>query len=179
MSKVIVAGTGCSPLAGRIYYSRMAQAVDARVRSLSRSGMDHVNGSVNKLARYLENRPEKTTLIGHSQGGLVSALVGLRYPHLVDKVVTICAPLRGTPLSSSWIRYPVSAHCMCPESKVCREIANTPWPDEVELITVAASRDILVPTESALMGKNQYTFDTGHVNIVLNSSLFDLLASIL
>jgi pimeloyl-ACP methyl ester carboxylesterase len=173
--RMIVAGTGVFPSVAANYYGNLAEDLDAEIQVLAGYGLADPNQSVEKIRKHIECHGEPATLMGHSQGGLVSALVALRYPHLVEKVVSICGPLRGVPIALFGYYIAPSFRAMAPCSPFVKEIRHTPWPDEVSLHTVHARRDALVPEWSALIEPNAYVIDSTHSKIIEDPDLTILL----
>ena len=166
MKALIVAGTGAGSPFSELFYGGLARAIGAHIHNLSGWGFDDCEQSIERLTAALRHESEQPLLVGHSQGGLIAAIVGLRYPELVGGVVSVCGPLRGVPLAPPWILWPASVASMACGSKLTRELAQSLWPDEVPLWTVAGSKDWLVPTNRALMGPNQHVLPCGHKDVV-------------
>ncbi len=81
---VVVAGTGVPRFAASTVYATLAHALDADVVALDGLGLAHTMHSVNAVtemvARIVENDGVPVALVGHSQGGLVAAIVASEHP---------------------------------------------------------------------------------------------------
>jgi triacylglycerol lipase len=177
MRTIIVGGTGAGSPLLEVYYGGLARAVEGTLHALSRWGLDHVDASLRRLEQRLEDGESRVLLVGHSQGGLVAALMGKRRPDLVAGVISVGGPLHGTPLAPALPNpFALAVRCMARGSSWVRELQRGPYPAEVELTTVAARRDRLVPVESALLpGSHQYLIDTGHLGVILHPELTSII----
>ena len=174
----IVAGTLASPPAAAIVYSRLAASLRAPVSTLKQLGLAHTWQSVRKLERELEELvyargdhriEEARILIGHSQGGVVGLLLAQNRPDLVAGVVTLGAPIHGSPLCDA--HSPAAGvRCMARGSRLLRSIIH---PGHCRVINIVGRRDRFVfPYRSGfLAGAEHYAFDVGHLDLVHNSAV--------
>ena len=174
----IVAGTLASPPAAAVVYNRLATSLRAPVSTLKQLGLAHTQQSVRKLERELEKLvylkgdhqiDEARILIGHSQGGVVALLLAQSRPDLVAGVVTLGAPIHGSPLCDA--HSPAAGvRCMARGSRVLGSIVR---PGHCRVINIVGRRDRFVfPYRSGfLAGAEHYAFDVGHLDLVHNSAV--------
>jgi hypothetical protein len=135
-----------------------------------------IRHSVDTLVRRLHRLDAPATLIGHSQGGLVAALASEIVPDLVERVITICAPLHGTLIAPSWS--PVPSVREMSRARLSRKT----WQPASTMINVVASEDrFVVPYTSGLRPEaEQHVFaGVGHCAIIWDARLHRLLRDVL
>ncbi|MBP9202661.1 MAG: alpha/beta fold hydrolase [Kofleriaceae bacterium] len=140
-----------------------------------------------KIERILaESRGQKIDIIGHSMGGLI----GLYYVkklggHLrVRKLVMMGTPVRGTWIAMAGIAtlglLSTSSWQLLPRSRFLDELAQGPLPQGVEISTIAAARDWVVPLATTrLPGASTVTVPLGHSSLVVSEDVYRRLAAIL
>jgi pimeloyl-ACP methyl ester carboxylesterase len=174
---IIVAGSGVCYAAAVGYYAPLTQALGgSELHVLERWGLASPRRSVDNLVKRLRQLDAPTTLIGHSQGGLVAALASEVVPDLVERVVTICAPLHGTLLAPPWspvpsVREMSRAH-----------LSRKTWQPASTMVTVVASEDrFVVPYTSGLRPEAEQHVLTGvgHCAIIWDARLHRLLRDVL
>lgn len=156
--RMVVAGTGVTQAVADLAYEPLARG--GEIVSLCLAGLAYVDASVEKVAYRID---EPVDLIGHSQGGLVAALVAKRYPELVRSLVTIGAPIKGVPLAKYTPWAPLRS--MVKGSSACKELLKLPFD---RTLTIAGRKDRLVPISSALpwFGCDYAIFDLGHLELI-------------
>ncbi len=109
-------------------------------------------------------------LIGHSMGGLVSALYAakLSSPNTVTDVITIGSPLNGTPIA--YLGLGPNAKEMRPRSNLLKEMrevmANR---KDIRFFHLATKSDqLVIPGSSAIFPENQHFLfeDLGHASLL-------------
>ncbi|HVK78313.1 MAG TPA: alpha/beta fold hydrolase [Kofleriaceae bacterium] len=140
-----------------------------------------------KVERLLAQTPfQKIDIIGHSMGGLI----GLYYMKKlgghtrVRKLV-----MMGTPLHGTWVAllgiatlglWSTSSWQLLPRSRFLDELAQGPMPPGVDVHTLAAARDWVVPLRRAhLTGISHQTVPLGHSSLVVAEDVYHRLAGIL
>jgi len=140
-----------------------------------------------KVERLLADQPDqKIDVIGHSMGGLI----GLYYAkklgghHRVRKMILMGTPLRGTWIALAGIAtlglWSTSSWQLLPRSRFLDELAAGPMPPDVELYTLAAARDWVVPpTSTRTEGPTPITVPLGHSSLVVSEAVYRRVSSIL
>ncbi|MFT3695350.1 MAG: alpha/beta fold hydrolase [Kofleriaceae bacterium] len=133
-----------------------------------------------KIERILAQTPsQKIDIIGHSMGGLI----GLYYikklgGHArVRKLV-----MMGTPANGTWAAlagvvtlglWSTSSWQLLPRSRFLDELHQGPLPPGVEVTTIAAARDWVVPLKTTrLTGANALTVPLGHSSLVVSEEVY-------
>ncbi len=138
-----------------------------------------------------EGRP--VTLVGHSRGGMVTALAVRRRPELVSGVVVLSAPITGTLAVASHVRKQLEllfrlhdrglrrvlgADCVTGEcaERVAAELA-TPFPESVSLLSVFSRNDAVLDWRSCLDPAAELVeIDAGHVGMATDPRVVGLVA---
>lgn len=133
-----------------------------------------------KIERILAQTPsQKIDIIGHSMGGLI----GLYYikklgGHArVRKLVMMGTPVRGTWSALAGVvtlgLWSTSSWQLLPRSRFLDELAQGPLPPNVEIHTIAAARDWVVPLGTTrLQGANAVTVPLGHSSLVVSEEVY-------
>jgi pimeloyl-ACP methyl ester carboxylesterase len=140
-----------------------------------------------KIERLLAQTPwQKIDIIGHSMGGLI----GLYYVkklgghNRVRKLVMV-----GTPLHGTWVAllgtamlglWSTSSWQLLPRSRFLDELAQGSVPGDVEVHTLAAARDWIVPLGRAHQpGIPHVTVPLGHSSLVVAEDVYRRIATTL
>jgi pimeloyl-ACP methyl ester carboxylesterase len=140
-----------------------------------------------KIERLLAQTPwQKIDIVGHSMGGLI----GLYYAKKlgghtrVRKLIMV-----GTPLHGTWVAllgvatlglWSTSSWQLLPRSRFLDELAQGPMPGDVEVHTLGAARDWIVPLErSHQPGIPHVTVPLGHSSLVVAEDVYRRIAAIL
>jgi pimeloyl-ACP methyl ester carboxylesterase len=133
-----------------------------------------------KIERILAQTPsQKIDIIGHSMGGLI----GLYYVKKlgghtrVRKLIMMGTPLRGTWAALAGVAtlglWSTSSWQLLPRSRFLDELAQGPIPPGVEVHTIAAARDWVVPLPTTrLRGANAMTVPLGHSSLVVSEEVY-------
>jgi pimeloyl-ACP methyl ester carboxylesterase len=133
-----------------------------------------------KIERILAQTPsQKIDIIGHSMGGLI----GLYYikklgGHArVRKLIMMGTPVRGTWTALAGVvtlgLWSTSSWQLLPRSRFLDELAQGPIPPSVEVHTIAAVRDWVVPLATTrLSGANAMTVPLGHSILVVSEDVY-------
>src|SRR5258706_11611241 len=133
-----------------------------------------------KIERILAQTPsQKIDIIGRSMGGLI----GLYYikklgGHArVRKLVMMGTPVRGTWSALAGVLplglWSTSSWQLLPRSRFLDELAQGPIPPGVEVSTIAAARDWVVPLATTRMqGANSMTVPLGHSSLVVSEEVY-------
>ena len=173
---IVVTGTGFCHAAALCYYAPLLRSLGrAELHTLEQWGLAVTPRSVDSLVRRLQELDAPATLIGHSQGGLVAALAFERAPELVSRVVTICAPLRGTAWAPAWSPIPSTR-----EMSRARRTRQS-WRTAPLMVNIVAANDrVVVPYRSGLLeGAEQHVISgAGHSRIIWDARLHRLVGEI-
>jgi triacylglycerol esterase/lipase EstA (alpha/beta hydrolase family) len=133
-----------------------------------------------KIERILAQTPsQKIDIIGHSMGGLI----GLYYVKKlggharVRKLIMMGTPLRGTWAALAGVLtlglWSTSSWQLLPRSRFLDELAQGPIPPGVEVSTIAAARDWVVPLATTrLPGTSGLTVPLGHSSLVVSEEVY-------
>ncbi|NVB82060.1 MAG: alpha/beta fold hydrolase [Kofleriaceae bacterium] len=133
-----------------------------------------------KIERILAQTPsQKIDIIGHSMGGLI----GLYYVKKlggharVRKLIMLGTPVRGTWAALAGVMtlglWSTSSWQLLPRSRFLDELAQGPIPDGVEVSTIAAARDWVVPLQTTRMtGATAMTVPLGHSSLVVSEEVY-------
>ncbi len=133
-----------------------------------------------KIERILAQTPsQRIDIIGHSMGGLI----GLYYikklgGHArVRKLVMMGTPVRGTWTALAGVAtlglWSTSSWQLLPRSRFLDELAQGPIPPNVEVSTIAAARDWVVPLATTrLRGATAITVPLGHSSLVVSDEVY-------
>src|SRR3954471_18347758 len=133
-----------------------------------------------KIERILAQTPsQRIDIIGHSMGGLI----GLYYVKKlgghtrVRKLIMMGTPLRGTWAALAGVvtlgLWSTSSWQLLPRSRFLDELAKGPAPPGVEIHTIAAARDWVVPLSTTrLSGANAMTVPLGHSSLVVSAEVY-------
>jgi hypothetical protein len=172
---ILVAGTGVPTFLAGSVYSPLAHALGADVVALDGLGFAHTMRSVETLTRDIERGDDPVVLVGHSQGGLVAAIVASQHPELVSKVITLGAPLAGTVLCSPLI--PLSGlRCMVRGSRLLGMVRSSTRMHNI----VGTSDRLVVPYSSGLLpGAHHYVMDgVSHTGLIYDHDTIQLVSEI-
>ena len=133
-----------------------------------------------KIERILSQTPsQRIDIIGHSMGGLI----GLYYVKKlggharVRKLIMMGTPIRGTWAALAGVMtlglWSTSSWQLLPRSRFLDELAKGPMPPGVEVHTIAAARDWVVPLATTrLSGANAMTVPLGHSSLVVSEEVY-------
>ncbi|MBL9017132.1 MAG: alpha/beta fold hydrolase [Myxococcales bacterium] len=133
-----------------------------------------------KIERILAQTPsQRIDIIGHSMGGLI----GLYYVKKlggharVRKLIMMGTPVRGTWAALAGVvtlgLWSTSSWQLLPRSRFLDELAQGPMPAGVEVHTIAAARDWVVPLQTTrLQGANATTVPLGHSSLVVSEEVY-------
>jgi pimeloyl-ACP methyl ester carboxylesterase len=133
-----------------------------------------------KIERILAQTPsQRIDIIGHSMGGLI----GLYYVKKlgghtrVRKLIMMGTPIRGTWAALAGVvtlgLWSTSSWQLLPRSRFLDELAQGPMPPNVEMHTIAAARDWVVPLATTrLTGANAMTVPLGHSSLVVSEEVY-------
>jgi len=133
-----------------------------------------------KIERILAQTPsQRIDIIGHSMGGLI----GLYYVKKlggharVRKLIMMGTPVRGTWVALAGVAtlglWSTSSWQLLPRSRFLDELAQGPMPPNVEIHTIAAARDWVVPPSTTrLPGANVMTVPLGHSSLVVSEEVY-------
>jgi triacylglycerol lipase len=133
-----------------------------------------------KIERILAQTPsQKIDIIGHSMGGLI----GLYYVKKlggharVRKLIMMGTPVRGTWAALAGVAtlglWSTSSWQLLPRSRFLDELAQGPIPPGVEVHTIAAARDWVVPLATTrLTGATASTVPLGHSSLVVSEEVY-------
>ena len=140
-----------------------------------------------KIERILSQTPsQRIDIIGHSMGGLI----GLYYVKKlggharVRKLIMMGTPVRGTWAALAGVvtlgLWSTSSWQLLPRSRFLDELAKGPIPPGVEVHTIAAARDWVVPLGTTrLSGANALTVPLGHSSLVVSEEVYRRVAAAL
>jgi pimeloyl-ACP methyl ester carboxylesterase len=140
-----------------------------------------------KIERVLAHSPwQKIDIIGHSMGGLIGLyLVKKLGGHKrVRKLVMMGTPVLGTWIALAGVAtlglWSTSSWQLLPKSRFLDELAQGPLPPDVEVHTLAAARDWVVPLKrTRVPGASNVTVPLGHSSLVVAEDVYRRLVSIL
>jgi pimeloyl-ACP methyl ester carboxylesterase len=133
-----------------------------------------------KIERILAQTPsQRIDIIGHSMGGLI----GLYYVKKlgghsrVRKLIMMGTPIRGTWAALMGVMtlglWSTSSWQLLPRSRFLDELAQGPMPPGVEVHTIAAVRDWVVPLPTTrLAGAAATTVPLGHSSLVVSEEVY-------
>ncbi len=133
-----------------------------------------------KIERILAQTPsQKIDIIGHSMGGLI----GLYYVKKlggharVRKLIMMGTPVRGTWAALAGVAtlglWSTSSWQLLPRSRFLDELAQGPIPPGVEVHTIAAARDWVVPLSTTrIAGATATTVPLGHSSLVVSEEVY-------
>ncbi len=140
-----------------------------------------------KIERILAQTPsQRIDIIGHSMGGLI----GLYYVKKlggharVRKLIMMGTPVRGTWAALAGVvtlgLWSTSSWQLLPRSRFLDELAKGAIPPGVEVHTIAAARDWVVPLATTrLSGANAMTVPLGHSSLVVSEEVYRRLVAAL
>jgi hypothetical protein len=142
-----------------------------------------------RIDRLVERHGKRATVIGHSRGGTLARVLGVRRPDLVSSIVTIATPpldlqgvhpllgaaVRGLDLAGSAGRGPVFGRD-CFVGSCCERFRvdlGAPVPQDVSYTAIAASRDGLVPFRRCLdPAAEAVEVDASHIGALVSPEVF-------
>jgi pimeloyl-ACP methyl ester carboxylesterase len=149
-----------------------------------------IRASADLVARKVESIVAQTgvsrvDVVGHSMGGLVGLYYVKRLAghRRVRRLVLLGTPARGTwsallglftaPLGLASLQ-------LLPGSPFLRELAETPLPPGVDVVSIGALRDWLAPIASTvLQGVRHISLPTGHTGLLIDEEVADIVTSLL
>jgi pimeloyl-ACP methyl ester carboxylesterase len=149
-----------------------------------------IRDSAGLVARKVESIIAQTgvtqvDVVGHSMGGLVGLYYVKRLGgrHRVRRLVLLGTPAQGTwsallglftaPLGLASLQ-------LLPGSPFLRELAETPLPPGVDVVSIGAMRDWMAPVASTVLeGVRHIALPTGHSGLLVDEQVADLVASLL
>jgi pimeloyl-ACP methyl ester carboxylesterase len=149
-----------------------------------------IRDSAGLVARKVESIVAQTgvshvDIVGHSMGGLVALhyVKRLGGRHRVRRLV-----LLGTPAQGTWsalfglITAPLGLASLqlLPGSPFLKELAETPLPKGVDVVSIGALRDWLAPVATtALEGVRQVALPTSHSGLLVDEAVADRVSDLL
>ncbi|MEO7732003.1 MAG: alpha/beta fold hydrolase [Kofleriaceae bacterium] len=133
-----------------------------------------------KIERILAQTPsQRIDIIGHSMGGLI----GLYYVKKlggharVRKLIMMGTPVRGTWAALMGVvtlgLWSTSSWQLLPRSRFLDELAQGPVPPGVDVHTIAAARDWVVPLPTTKVdGASSTTVPLGHSSLVVSEEVY-------
>lgn len=133
-----------------------------------------------KIERILAQTPsQKIDIIGHSMGGLI----GLYYVKKlgghsrVRKLIMLGSPVHGTWTALAGVAtlglWSTSSWQLLPRSRFLDELHQGPLPPGVDVSTIAAARDWVVPLPTTrLQGASAVTVPLGHSSLVVSQEVY-------
>ncbi len=140
-----------------------------------------------KIDRILAETPaKKIDILGHSMGGLI----GLYYVKKLGGAARVRRLIMmGTPVHGTWAAllgvatlglWSTSSWQLLPRSRFLDELHQGQVPEDVEIHTIAAARDWVVPLANArLTGASSTTVPLGHSSLVVSEEVYQHLISVL
>lgn len=140
-----------------------------------------------KIDRILAETPaKKIDILGHSMGGLI----GLYYVKKLGGAARVRRLIMmGTPVHGTWAAllgiatlglWSTSSWQLLPRSRFLDELHQGKVPEDVEIHTIAAARDWVVPLATTrLPGANAMTVPLGHSSLVVSEEVYQRLISVL
>jgi triacylglycerol lipase len=140
-----------------------------------------------KIDRILAETPaKKIDILGHSMGGLI----GLYYVKKLGGAARVRRLIMmGTPVHGTWAAllgvatlglWSTSSWQLLPRSRFLDELHQGQVPEDVEIHTIAAARDWVVPLATTrLPGANAMTVPLGHSSLVVSEEVYQRLMSVL
>jgi triacylglycerol lipase len=133
-----------------------------------------------KVERILADSPwQKIDILGHSMGGLI----GMYYAKKLGGAARIRKLIMmGTPVQGTWIAlagiatlglWSTSSWQLLPRSRFLDELAAGPMPPDLEVYTLAAARDWVVPlARTKVQGSTPVTVPLGHSSLVVSEDVY-------
>lgn len=129
---------------------------------------------------------DELDIIGHSMGGLI----GLYYikklggARRVRRLIMLGTPVHGTWAALAGVAtlglWSTSSWQLLPRSRFLDELRQGPLPANVDVYSIAAARDWIVPPKTTrLSGANAVTVPLGHSSLVLDEAVFTRVEAIL
>lgn len=140
-----------------------------------------------KIERILSETPAaKIDILGHSMGGLI----GLYYIKKLGGASRVRRLIMlGTPVHGTWAAllgvatlglWSTSSWQLLPRSRFLDELHQGELPQGVEVHTIAAARDWVVPLATTrLSGANAMTVPLGHSSLVVSEEVYQRLIAVL
>lgn len=140
-----------------------------------------------KIERILSETPAaKIDILGHSMGGLI----GLYYIKKLGGAARVRRLIMlGTPVHGTWAAllgvatlglWSTSSWQLLPRSRFLDELHQGELPQGVEVHTIAAARDWVVPLATTrLSGANAMTVPLGHSSLVVSEEVYQRLIAVL
>jgi pimeloyl-ACP methyl ester carboxylesterase len=159
-----------------------------------RCGEDAVIRLERRLEGLAARRGRRVVVIGHSRGGQLARVLGVRRPDLVSLVVLLGTPVMDftalNPLVNVWIRglgilaragVPGLMGSACFTGPCCEQFradASGPFPSDVTLVCVVGRRDAMVDRRACADADATAVVDVNatHIGTVLNPDTFRAIA---
>jgi pimeloyl-ACP methyl ester carboxylesterase len=148
-----------------------------------RRSADHVAQKVESI--IAQTGVSYVDVVGHSMGGLVALYYVKRLggARRVRRLVLLGTPARGTwSALLGLITAPLGLASLqlLPGSPFLRELAETPLPAGVDVVSIGAVRDWLAPLATTVLeGVRHIALPTGHSGLLVDDQVADVVASLL
>jgi pimeloyl-ACP methyl ester carboxylesterase len=152
--------------------------------------LSDIRDSAGLIARKVESIIAQTgiphvDIVGHSMGGLVGLYYVKRLGgrHRVRRLV-----LMGTPAQGTWSAIlglftaplGLASLQLLPGSPFLRELAETPLPAGVDVVSIGALRDWMAPVASTVLeGVRHIALPTGHSGLLVDEEVADIVTQLL
>lgn len=133
-----------------------------------------------------QTKQERIDIIGHSMGGLIALyyILHLGGQTRVRRLIMLGSPIRGT-WNALWGIGLLGLFCdsvwqLLPGSKLLKELLTHTLPKEVEIFTIAATKDRICPLKSTYLdGAHRFLVPLGHSSLVLSEEVYAKIQEIL
>jgi pimeloyl-ACP methyl ester carboxylesterase len=168
-------------------WSMVARTLSARGLTVDAITYSTFGTSVEQLADRLvaevhrissQTGADKVHLIGHSLGGVViaQAIADGRLDGLIDTVITLGSPFRGSPWATL-LPFGEVARALREGSPLLRRLASAPAPDGVRWLAFTATLDMIVPGLRAVpvhaRAETITVGGAGHLGMLLNRQVVE------
>jgi len=154
--------------------------------------VDKIQKSAKFIAEKIEKLAEKyrfdrIDVIAHSMGGLIGLyyVKKLNGAKRIQRLICIGTPFGGTKWAYAGMllglsTFALSLGQMRPGSQFLKELLSGAMPVETEIVCLAASEDILVSPNSALLAQaKNYLLPRGHAALVVSEQIYRFLSALL
>jgi triacylglycerol lipase len=149
-----------------------------------------IRDSAGLIARKVESIIAQTgvthvDIVGHSMGGLVGLYYVKRLGgrHRVRRLLLLGTPAQGTwsaVLGLFTAPLGLASLQLLPGSPFLRELAETPLPPGVDVVSIGALRDWMAPVASTVLeGVRHIALPTGHSGLLVDEQVADIVTSLL
>ena len=173
---LIITGTAVPPFVAKTVYGPLMNALGAELTNLKTMGLAHTMRSVEAAKAVVDTGETPVALIGHSQGGLVAAMLDDLYPELFSKVITLGAPLTGTSLCHLFMPVP-SLRSMSHGSRTTAALHSLPNMHNI----VGTNDKLIIPQSSGLLpGAHHHVVEgVSHTGLIYDGRVLALIRTIL